>query len=498
MSRSAIFRVDAGPQIGFGHLSRCLSLAGTLAEADVRSAFVCRDPSEIVRARIEDAGHLVVELPASIVPGSPEDAAETLDVVRGESEPPLLVVDHYRIDSDWEAAVRPSVERLVVIDDLADRPHNCELLIDQNRMFDGEVAYDGLLPGDAQRLIGPRYALLRPEFAARRQMQRAARSEPSSVLVAFGGSDPAGHTLAVMYALGPHLPMLRRVDVLVGCLNPHRAEIEHLASRSNTFRVHVDAPNVAELLATTDLAIGAGGVMSWERACLAVPSLVFGIVPNQVQNVRELVRAGAAVGVAEMFEPDESTISAWVDLVLHSPELLMGMSERAAAMVDGNGARRVAGRLAPVPLHFRTAESDDSGTVYAWRNHPDVRAVSADTGEIDPHRHAKWFSDSLRNPNRLLLVATLHELPLGIVRFDVVGTVATISVYKDPEHDRPVNLVEQATAWLFDNRPDIDHIEAQVMSGNERSAQAFSRAGYRLDEMHFVASRASRVGGKHI
>lgn len=496
MSPRALIRVDASPEIGLGHLSRCLSLAQALSKCGIVSIFVVRDPDPSVRSKIEAGGHDLVVLPATVDPGSSTDADLVLAQVEAEQTPPILIVDHYRIDARWEARLRPAVARLAVIDDLANRSHDCDLLVDQNRLDGAAHAYSGLLPTGTVKLIGPRYCLLHPEFSALRQHMRSRDGLVRTILVGFGGSDPAGHTQAVIEALRQHLHQIEQVHILVGSLNASRTRIDEIASRAPQFTVHVDAVNVGELLQATDLAIGAGGVMAWERACLGVPSLVFGIVSNQVQNVRDMLRAGVAIGAPKMFEPQSDRIERWIDLALASPDLLRGVGERAAALVDGVGAVRVAARLATSAVAFRPARREDSATLHSWRNHPSIRAVSLSNDEIDRAEHERWFEWSLANPHRLMLIAEADGQAVGVARFDLSGRTATISVYKDPNHQGALDLVGQATKWLFDNLHEIDDIAATVLAYNDRSIRAFEAAGYRLHDRRFVVTRAARNIGE--
>jgi RimJ/RimL family protein N-acetyltransferase len=170
------------------------------------------------------------------------------------------------------------------------------------------------------------------------------------------------------------------------------------------------------------------------------------------------------------------------------------MSERGAAIVDGAGARRVANRLLSETLSFRAATAADSLLVHAWRNHPEIRRVSVNSAEIALDDHRRWFARSLADPSRILLIAELDGLPVGVARFDIEGSEATISVFKNPEVTRPADLVGQATRWLFAQRGDVHAVKAVVLANNGRSALAFEGAGYRLREYCYIADR--RAAGR--
>jgi len=191
-----------------------------------------------------------------------------------------LVVDHYGLDARWEDKVRGCCRRLMVIDDLANRPHSCELLLDQN--YEDPSRYQGLVPADCRMLLGPEYALLRPEYAANRGSDSLRRRVLRTVFVFFGGSDPAdltGKTLKALMAPGLiHL----KVDVVVGGSYIHHESLSRLSNERGNTTIHGPQLHLADLMMAADLAVGAGGVTNWERMTLGLPSVVITLAENQV------------------------------------------------------------------------------------------------------------------------------------------------------------------------------------------------------------------------
>lgn len=493
MTRPVVIRTDASAQTGFGHLARCLSLASALQSFGGAITFLMRAPAPGLPDRLSAQGFGLERLDERVEPGSDEDAAATTGLIRGVRENCILIVDHYAIDYRWEGRQRAFVRKLAVIDDLADRRHDCDMLINQNRIFDGEAIYRGRRPEECLLFVGPKYAMLRQEFAERRPERRSRDGRIGRVFICFGGSDSCGHTQTALRSLTPFLGRLHRVDVIVGPLNESRDELAILATTSEKIALHVDPPDLAGLMDAADLAIGAGGVMSWERACLSVPTLAFGIVQNQFQNVRDLIRVGAAVGEPEMVTPCEAAFTRWLAVLMDSPELVRGMAERAGGLVDGWGSRRVAGRLIAGQLTFRPARPADALMIYSWRNDPATRAVSGDSQAIPVETHQRWFEASLLNPSRIILIGEIDGSAVGVVRFDVLDKNATMSVFKDPAYSTSSDIVGQASRWLFDNRPDLNQISAIVLAANERSMRAFEAAGYVLAERHYVLRRSEYI-----
>jgi spore coat polysaccharide biosynthesis predicted glycosyltransferase SpsG/RimJ/RimL family protein N-acetyltransferase len=358
------------------------------------------------------------------------------------------------------------------------RAHDCDLLLDQNIIGGREALHAESTPPSAVVLSGPRYALLRPEFARLRSGLPRSNNGTRPVLICFGGADPRDHTSAAVEALAPLAESLH-VTVVLGPANRNAAAVERACRRLSDHDLNVAPPDFAAILSKSGLAIGAGGVMAWERACLGVPAVAFGIAPNQVRGLEYLFDAGCAVGIAELFEPDVEAIRSCLSAALRNPAMLAGMARRAAEIVDGNGASRVADLMMPATVTFRAARMTDSEMIFNWRNHPAIRSVSRDTAEIPAEVHRRWMDASMRNPGRALLVAECGSEPVGIVRFDFDGDTARISVYRAPESERRrIGLIPHAVEWLGENRPDIRRIVAEVMAGNAASQSAFESAGF--------------------
>ncbi len=209
-----------------------------------------------------------------------------------------LVVDHYGLDASWEARLLAGLvggdapPRLLVIDDLADRPHLADLLLDQNFFGEGtDQRYDGLVPPHCRQLLGPHYALLGPEYALLHPLVPP-RRELLRVLVFFGGVDPANLTGRALEALlDPALAHLA-VDVVLGRQSPNRQAVAEMVAKRTHTTLHGPLPSLAGLIARADLAIGAGGATTWERACLGLPSLVVAIAANQLPFAQALHQSG--------------------------------------------------------------------------------------------------------------------------------------------------------------------------------------------------------------
>ena len=356
-----IFRVDASLSIGTGHVMRCLTLADALHASGAQCHFVCREQPGHLLDLIRQRGHIATALSQPQTDTRAQesnttshahwlgaswkaDAEETRKAI-GTEPADWLVVDHYALESSWERTLRPACLRLMVIDDLADRLHDCDLLLDQNL---GRTAddYQGLLPPNATTLIGPHYALLRPEFAQWRTESLARRAKPEllRILVTLGGVDKDNTTGRVLEALNAaHLPPQLHITVVVGLHAPWLQHVEAQAALMNCpTEILGCVNNMAQLMAESDLAIGAAGGTSWERCCLGLPTVQLVLAANQAEIAKALNLAEAT------WHTDLESITAVLHRIFNDPmsrEKLQTRSQAARVIADGLGSQRVINRL---------------------------------------------------------------------------------------------------------------------------------------------------------
>jgi len=357
-----LFRADASLDIGTGHVMRCLTLADALRERGSECLFVCREhPGNLLQA-IRQRGHRAEALPvesAQPVADSPaharwlgssqaRDAALCLPLLDAY-RPDWLVVDHYALDARWERAMRRSGQRLLVIDDLVDRPHVCDLLLDQT-LGRQATEYAALLQDSAPMMLcGADYALLRPEFARLRPTSLARREHADSrnLLISLGGVDQhnvTGRVLEVLAQSGVLDDWQPRV--VMGGQAPWLEAVQSQAARFTSLEVRVDVQDMAELMAWSDLAIGAAGATSWERCCLGVPTLMAVLADNQRHVARALADCGA-VRLLDMARDDLGLPAAFAQLQ-SEPKALSDMARTAALVTSGQGLEALLARLEPV------------------------------------------------------------------------------------------------------------------------------------------------------
>jgi len=333
-------RADSSSRVGTGHVMRCLALADELRERDCEVFFLSRVlPGDIIGI-IQNSRFQVANLHDTEYIES-KDAKQTVEALRAANQAPdWLVVDHYEIGCDWEQSLRSHVGKILVIDDLPERIHDCDLLLDQNYSGPNKKIYQRLVPADARVILGTEYVLLRPEFRHWRVLS-SIRYKVARILVSFGGSDPADATTMTLEALRDlRLPIA--VDVVIGSSNPNLQQIQKACEQLPSATLHRQTLRMAELISKCDLAIGAAGTTAWERCCLGLPSIIITIADNQiaVAEAIECGRAGWYVGKANPVT--SARIGPLVQRLFAHPEEIEERSRCAFGLVDGKGVFRVA------------------------------------------------------------------------------------------------------------------------------------------------------------
>jgi len=346
-------RTDASNQIGTGHFMRCLTLADSLNQRGAQIRFISRYLPDHLRSMLTAKGHEFVllndvqnketldelEHARWLGVSQTHDAADSIQAL---SDGPWdwLIVDHYALDTRWEAMLRPTVKRLLVVDDIADRKHDCDVLLDQNLYTDTETRYTSKVPLHCKLLLGPRFALLRDEFRTLHEKVLPRSGPVRRVLVFFGGVDEDNYTGRTIDLLFDISNKNLQVDVVIGAQHPCCEQIKSQCTQHG-YVCYVQTDKMAELMATADLAIGAGGSASWERCCLGLPALLVALADNQIEIARALDLIGACIYVGRSGTTCIQDLrNAFCDL-LSNPDQLKVLSETACSLVDGMGVDRV-------------------------------------------------------------------------------------------------------------------------------------------------------------
>ena len=480
-------RVDASFQTGIGHIMRCLTFAKQLRLSGADIHFMCRQQPGDMIDYLREINYHVRVLPM-VTKEYQTDAAETIKYLKTLGKIDYLVVDHYELDIRWEKLIRPWVAKLMVIDDLANREHDCHLLLDQTV---GRHAgdYNKLVSPTSRLLLGSHYAMIAEEYVAvrlstlqRRQMEHRIKH----LLVSMGGTDADNVTQTIIDAFyAAHLPL--ELTVILGPRALHRDAIKVDLLSKATKNIHLveNASNLAILMSQADVAIGAGGTTAWERCCVGLPTLIISIAENQTTIAQQLDKMGAVkyLGTSTQVSGNE-LISVLQDCIKH-PQFLEKMSAIAASVCDGYGVNRVIGELFPeyavdgTVVRLRPASTADSELMFSWQCHPLTRRYARNPNPPTTAEHAVWLEKKLKNPRCIFNIILYNDHPVGVLRLDYIDMseyAYEISILIAPEYYRR-GLAKAALTLIRRIFPTLE-FHAEVLPGNKASHELFVETGY--------------------
>ncbi|HYD70509.1 UDP-2,4-diacetamido-2,4,6-trideoxy-beta-L-altropyranose hydrolase [Azospirillum sp.] len=342
-----LFRADADPVMGTGHVMRCLAVAEALADLGHAARFAAVALTATLEARLAAAGFPSHRIDAPA--GSAADAGRTLALASG-LEAATVVIDGYHFDEAFRAALRAGGgRRMATFDDLGATPLHADVVVNPS-LHAAALPYHRLAPG-ARLLLGPNCLPLR------RDIRRAARSpapplpERRALLLSFGGSDPLGLTLPCLERLAPELAEGERLLLVVGGSDPRAgAVLARAVALGDRVEAHHDTPDMGALMARCGLAVSAGGGTIGELAAIGVPPLVVVVADNQAPAAMEAAGQGWCRMIdARGDDPSRAAgrIAAQALALWRAPPTRVAMAARLGGRVDGQGAERVARALAP-------------------------------------------------------------------------------------------------------------------------------------------------------
>jgi UDP-2,4-diacetamido-2,4,6-trideoxy-beta-L-altropyranose hydrolase len=481
-----LIRSDASPTIGSGHIARCLCLARVLRRQGSHVAFACRLlPGHRLEA-LRAEGFETFALPERYSDEDPQQAIESMlpwqaDIAALgpllEHQPAFdwIIVDHYGLDHHWQTAARRWAPRIAAVDDLATRTYSADLLLNQNLSGTPE-AYASLLAPGCRTLFGPRFAMLRDEF---RCPAIEIKPQARRVLVNFGGFDAAMQTHHAMLALAD-FPQLE-VDFVAGADNPAWTQMQALAASRPHWRLHSFVSDFYRLMTEADLFVGAGGGTSWERAAMGLPTICIAVSNNQQANGEVMAAAGAHVFMGAREHVSVEQLRLAIGFVAGNQGLRQSLAQQSRQLVDGRGAQRVAAALAGAVLRMRPATLGDAQLLFDGRNTEAVRRWSLETGVIEWSAHQNWLAASLSNPRRLLLIAEADDGPVGVLRYDMRGFSAEVSIYLFEGRfglGWGRALLARGETVVKAHWPELESLTALVLPANQPSLNVFREAGF--------------------
>ena len=361
-----IIRVDASSEIGTGHVMRCLTLANVLKKNGEKVAFISKKYDGNLISFCLKNGFKIYSIPKYLTAhkkensdpyylSQKEDAAETINIInKNKLSPKCVIVDHYGISLKWERLIRPHTKTIFVIDDLFNRKHDCDFLLNQNYLPDMASKYNNLIPANTKTFFSPRYALLRDEFKTQ-IAKKSLKKEDSTfnIFVFFGGSDTVNMTEKVIQAINffknttenKQLKNNLIANIVVGANNNKKKEIELLCKKNDYLKYHYNISNISEIMKQTDIAIGAGGSTTWERCAIGLPSIVVTIAKNQEETTKYCAEKEVLNYLGKAENITIECIARAINELILSPSKRSAFSKKSMDLVDGNGADHIYSQL---------------------------------------------------------------------------------------------------------------------------------------------------------
>lgn len=331
-----VFRVDSSVEIGSGHVMRCLTLAKKLVKQNHSVEFICRKMNGSMEGIIQAENFkvkLLDEVSESLWAWTTKnwaiDARQTIQEIAGE-QVDLIIIDHYSIDEKWENELRNYTKKIMVIDDLANRKHSCEILLDQNYYLDMEERYKKLVSSKTITCLGPSFSLLRDEF-----FLEYSKAKTPTIFVFFGSVDATNETFKTINALKELKSTYKFNTIIVtGNANPQRKEIEKICSVLNDFEYYNQVNNMAELMARCTFSITAGGTITWERAMLSLPGIIISVANNQIELSEALNKKNAVEYLGHYSKVKQIDIEKTVGKIFDEPLVLQNLTNNMATIFN--------------------------------------------------------------------------------------------------------------------------------------------------------------------
>jgi UDP-2,4-diacetamido-2,4,6-trideoxy-beta-L-altropyranose hydrolase/UDP-4-amino-4,6-dideoxy-N-acetyl-beta-L-altrosamine N-acetyltransferase len=507
-----VFRVDASLEIGTGHVMRCLSLAQVLKETGLNVEFICRRHKGNLINMIRSKGFNVhelelfekykvdIKLAESYLLGATQqkDSYECINILKLHKTN-WLFVDHYALDREWHSNLKPFSEKLIVIDDLSNRKYQCDILLDQTFGRTKED-YLRLTPKGCKLLIGSKYALLRPEFARWRSHSLEFRKKPKlrQILINMGGIDADNITGKIIKELDIcQLPKNVNIVIIMGKFAPHLGSVQILADTSPyKTDVLVDVNNMAEIMANSDLAIGAAGSTSWERCCLGLPTIQFAIAKNQIFLAKKLADHNAVKSVKKVSEIKH--------LLEDSDEWIKETGIIASKISYGMGTYKVFNSMTDYKMVFDdfgeiklfnyiNLDINDKSIALNMRNHIKIRKWMYNQDIISKREHIRFIA-TLENEiyRRYFLVKKKNNI-IGSINFSEINQNCSVNfgIYANPSvHFKGAGkLLEKVASFYAFNELNVNKIKLDVFSDNNRAIEFYNKCGFKFVDTKIVCKR---------
>jgi UDP-2,4-diacetamido-2,4,6-trideoxy-beta-L-altropyranose hydrolase len=483
-SKIIAFVANASNKIGGGHVYRCLPIYRELSKLGSECIFVTNQDTLDIIPELSKCDCLLYQ--------DKEQIADLLNI-KFKRKILCIFIDDYTYYYDSESALRKSAEKLIIFDDTATTKHDGDYFICITPGLN-EADYGNHTPSGSQFLFGPAFAPLRSQFLSHRyESLKNKKHNVEHILVSTGASDPLGITKLFIEAVCASEYKNKLTIILGGVNELDNATLNILNNSGINYSVYSSVENMAEIISTVDLALGASGNSSWERCCLGIPSLIFEIADNQNKISSYLDNTGAAINLGKPVNILVSKVSNIISQLINDPFKIAEMSKRAARIVDGLGVGRIIFSIFPelsengVPVYLVQASKDDIELVYEWQKEPGMRNNFFNNDVPNYETHTKWIIDKLEDPLCIFNIIYLDKVPVGVLRFDMTQRdTHLVSIYLSSKYRKlgiAKSAIEIAKKQLYKST-----LHAEILENNLDSINLFKSAGFVFKNNVYVYS----------
>ncbi|MDP3565273.1 MAG: UDP-2,4-diacetamido-2,4,6-trideoxy-beta-L-altropyranose hydrolase [Methanoregula sp.] len=473
-----IIRADASPQIGTGHVMRCLALGQAWQDYGGTVIFITTSDSAALSNRIRKEG-MDWEV-ISTVAGSDADALLTISYAK-KTGAGWVVVDGYHFNDTYLAIIRNAGLQILAIDDKASVPlPHADIVLNQN-VYATPYMYLGREPGQTF-LLGTKYALIRREFLRNAPLVRPVPNVATRILVTLGGSDPDNVTQTVIESVRDLTSDGRAtIMIITGYSNPHYDTLAAAAAGYPGIQLIPPTEEMPGLMAWAEIAVTAAGSTVWEMALMGVPVLTLVIADNQLPVAEELEKLGAAVNLGRSNRITPEPLGRTIRRVMESKDIRQDLSAKIRVLVDGEGAARTVMYICQEKMRVRPVRDEDKRLLWQWANESTVRRMSFHEDPIPWEEHTAWFAEKLHDPSCFLFLAvTDNDLPVGQIRFDIDDKKALVDVSVDPRwrgKGYGEKIILAGIRRLRAEKPGLT-IHAEIRQENSSSLHVFEKVGF--------------------
>ena len=443
--KRVVIRADATLRIASGHIMRCLTLATALKNTfkDIDITLLAGPLPKALEERIGQAKVTLKCLPMNVDStdwNQSDDIKQSIEAISGLGPIDLIIVDHYSLDIEWERALAPYSQKLLVIDDLINRDHHADFLLDQTFGRKAEE-YSARVNQHCQLMLGTNFTLIREEFSrliTQAQHKRQQFTAVHHLLISLGGLDENNATGKILTLLQEAITQGDKekwhdwsLTIIASSDAPHLSQLKQQIMALPKAKLLIDCQNMAEQLLDADIAIGASGGSAWERCVMGLPTLSVVLADNQIDIATNLAAQGAAINLEHI---NNLTVARLTEGLaeISSPKVYQKMVQQCSAVCDGRGSSRVIGQLSASEVSLTKATKNDLMTTFTWQSNPLIRKYSRNPKPVSLKEHENWFRHSLKLGTRFLYIIHYQESPCGVLRLDK----------KDAEHYEVSILVD--------------------------------------------------------